>query len=173
YTRFILPAYPAMILGALLIARDVVDLFRKPISDVKRARLRWAVLAIFLGITLSHEIRYIKRFGLFNFATFETANYTSCRWTDQTIPSNSLVAAMQMSSALKFYTGRPVVRWDWLMSDRWPAVKKHAAERGYQWYALLLPFEIEDAQKKIGGRWTKIGARDQVSLWRIELASDR
>jgi hypothetical protein len=36
-------------------------------------------------------------------------------------------------------------------------VKKRAAERGYQWYALLMPFEIEEAQKRLSGKWTKMG----------------
>jgi hypothetical protein len=168
YTRFLLPAYPAMILGALLVARDVVGLLGKSISEINRARLRWIVLAILLGVTLSHENRNIKRFDLFNFGPHEIVHYTSCRWADQAIPDHSLVVSMQMSGSLGFYTQRPIVRWDWLDPVNWPTVKKHAAERGYRWYALLMPFEIEEAQKKMSGRWTKVGMLDQVSLWQIE-----
>jgi len=172
YTRYLLPAYPAMILGALLVARDVVGLLGKWISEVNQARLRWVVLAILLGVTLSHENRYIKRLDLFNFASGVIVHNTSCRWADQTIPSKSLVVAMQMSGALGFYTERPIVRWDLLDPVNWPTVKKHAAERGYRWYALLMPFEIEEAQKKVGGRWTKLGMLDRFSLWQVELTSD-
>jgi hypothetical protein len=172
YTRFLLPAYPAMILGALLVARDVVGLLWKWISDVNRARLRWVVLAILLGVTLSHENRYIRRFDIFNFGPREIIHYTSSRWADQAIPNNSLLAAMHMGGALGFYTGRPVVRWDWLKPEQLSVMKKHAAERGYRWYALLLPFEFEDAQKKIGGKWTKVGTLDPVILWQVELTSD-
>ena len=123
YTRFLLPAYPAMILGALLVARDVVGLLRKWIGDANRARLRWIVLAILLGITLSHENRNIKRYGLFKFGPREIVHYTSCRWADQTIPSNSLVVSMHMSGALRFYTERPIVRWDWVDPERWHSEK--------------------------------------------------
>jgi dolichyl-phosphate-mannose-protein mannosyltransferase len=168
YTRFLLPAYPAMILGALLVARDVVGLLRKWISEANQARMRWIVLAILLGVTFSHENRNIKRYGLFKFGPREIVHYTSCRWADQTIPSNSLVVSMHMSGALRFYTERPIVRWDWLDPERWPVVKKNAAERGYQWYALLWPFEVEEAQKRLGGKWTKLGMLDQISLWQIE-----
>jgi len=171
YTRFLLPAYPAMILGALLVARDVVGLLRKWISEANRARLRWIVLAILLGTTLSHENRNIKRYGLFKFGPSDIVHYTSCRWADQTIPSNSLVVSMHMSGGLRFYTERPIVRWDWVDPERWPMVKKNAAERGYQWYALLMPFEVDEAQKRLGGKWAKLGMLDQMSLWRIELAS--
>jgi hypothetical protein len=80
---------------------------------------------------------------------------------------------MQMSGALKFYTTRPIVRWDGVTPMQWPEVKKHAADSGYQWYALLWPFEVEEAQKRMGGKWTKLGMLDQFSLWRVELASDQ
>jgi hypothetical protein len=169
WTRFLLPAYPAMILGALLVARDIVGLFGKWISEDHRARLRWIILAILLGVTLSHEDRNIKRFDLFNFGANEIAHKTSCHWADQAIPSHSLLAAGQMSGALDFYTQRPIVRYDWLDPVKWATVKKHAAERGYQWYALLMDFEIEGAQDQMGGRWTKLGVIGPISLWRIDL----
>jgi hypothetical protein len=172
WTRFLLPAYPAMILGALLVARDLVGLFAKWIIEVNRARLRCVVLAILVGVTLSHENRNIKRFDLVNFGAGEIAHKTSCRWADQTIPGHSLLAAGHMSGALDFYTQRPIVRYDWLDPVKWTTVKKHAAERGYQWYALLMDFEIEGAQNQMGGRWTRLGIIGPISLWRVELAPD-
>jgi hypothetical protein len=161
-----------MILGALLVVRDVAGLFRKWLTEVNQARLKWVVLAILLGVTLSHENRNIRKFDLFNFGAGEIAHYNSCRWADQTMPSNSLVVSWQMSGALWFYTERPIVRLDWTWPHQWSAVKKRAAERGYQWYALLMPFEIEEAQKRLSGKWTKMGMVGPVSLWRIEPSSE-
>jgi hypothetical protein len=172
YTRFLLPGYPAMILGALLVLRDVADRLGKRFSEINRPLLRWAVLLILVGVTLSYEGLYIKRQDLYNFGPNEIVHYSSCRWADRTIPNNSLVATMQMSGAMKFYTERPIIRWDWLEADRLPTVKKHAAEKGYKWYALLMPFEVEDAQKKMGGTWTKLGMHQNISLWRIESPAD-
>jgi 4-amino-4-deoxy-L-arabinose transferase-like glycosyltransferase len=172
YTRFLLPGYPALVLGAVLIARDLSELLKKWVSEVNRARLKWVVLILMVAVTLSHERRYIRRLGLFDVAAGEGWYPASCRWADKQLPSNSLIASMQMSGALKFYTSRPIVRWDAVTPGQWPEVKKRAAERGYQWYALLWPFEIEEAQKRIGGRWTKVGMLDQFSLWRIELTSE-
>jgi hypothetical protein len=83
-----------------------------------------------------------------------------------------LIVSKQISGALKFFTGRPIVRWDFITPENWPEVKKQAAEKGYQWYALLGPWEIEEAQKRISGKWTKMGSQDQFSLWRIEPVAD-
>jgi hypothetical protein len=173
YTRFLLPGYPALVLGLVLIARDLPELLRRRLGESDLARLKWVVLIIMVAVTLSHERRNIKRFNIFGMNVHEEANSSSCRWADQQVANKSVIASMQMSGALKFYTSRPIIRYDWVTPEQWPEVKKHAAERGYQWYALLQPFEIEDAKKRMGGKWTKLGMLDQISLWRIELASDQ
>ncbi len=170
YTRFLLPGYPALILGVLLIARDIPEVFRRLVNEQNRARLKWVVLAIFLGVTLSHEKRYINKINVPNISVMHSVYPASCRWADQQLPSQSLIVSMQFSGALKYYTSRPIVRWDEITPEQLPVVKKHAAEKGYQWYALLSPEEIEDAQKRLGGRWTKLGALDHISLWQIDLA---
>jgi hypothetical protein len=173
YTRFLLPGYPALILGVVLIARDLPELLSNWVNERNRVRLKWAVLIIMVAVTLSHERRYIRKFDIFSIGRGEEWYPLSCRWADQQLPSQSLIVSMQFSGALKFYTDRPIVRWDEMTPGQWPEVKKRAAERGYQWHALLLPFEVEEAQKRLGGKWTKLGMLDQTSLWKIELASNQ
>ena len=170
YTRFILPAYPAMILGALLTARDVVELLKRWVSERSRARLRWVVLAGLLIAALGSERSYIKRFDVFSVGEGESVHSASCRWADQLLPNQALVVSMEMSGALKFYTQRPILRWDMVTPDQWKLLKDRVAERGYQWYALLHPHEVEDAQKRLPGKWVQEGTLRHVSLWRIEPA---
>ncbi len=172
YTRFLLPGVPAIILGALLVARDVIGLTGTFVSERNLARLKWIVLIILVAVTLSHERRNIARFDVFSIGAGELTHPDSCRWADRMLPNHSFVVSMQMSGALKFYTERPILRWDIVEPMQWSVAQKHAAERGYRWYALLHPFEIEDAQKRLGGKWTKLGMYKQVSLWQIEPASD-
>jgi len=168
YTRFLLPGFPAMILGALLVARDGAGLFERFVREDYRARLKWVALAILLAVTLSHERRYIRRFDVFNFGPGEIVHSTSCRWADRMIPRQSLVVSMQMSGALKFYTDRLIVRWDFVEPAQWPVLKSRAAEKGHQWYALLMPFEIEEAQRRLSGKWVRVGTFNQLSLWQID-----
>ena len=162
YTRFLLPGIPALILGALLTARDVTGLSKEPSRAVQRV-----VLFILLFVTLGSELSYVRHFNLFVTGAAESANASSCQFADQKLPEKSLVAAMQMSGALKFYTRHMIVRCDMVEPSQWRLLKERARERGYQWYALLMPFEIEDAQKRMPGKWEQIGAVEQISLWRI------
>jgi hypothetical protein len=171
YTRFLLPAFPAMILGALLTVRDVAGLFKRPISERNRARLSWVVLAILLAAVFGSARHYIKRFDIFSVGAGESVHSASCRWADKIIPSQALVVSMEQSGALKFYTRRPTLRWDLVTPDQWQLLKNRAAERGYEWYALLQPHEVEDAQKRLTGKWVQIGKLRHMSLWRIETTS--
>lgn len=165
YTRFLLPGIPALILGALLTVRDVAGLLK----GSSRAAQRVALLAILL-VTLGCEWYYARHFNVFAAGAVQSVNASSCLWADRRLSDQSLVAAKEMSGALKFYTRRLIVRCDLVEPSQWLSLKERARERGYQWYALLMPFEIEDAQKRMPGKWEKIGAVEQVSLWRIDAA---
>jgi hypothetical protein len=77
-----------------------------------------------------------------------------------------------MSGAIKFYMSRPIVRHERVGADQWQTLQARAAEKGYQWYALLLSQEVEEAQKRLPGRWTRLGMLRQISLWQIETAKD-
>jgi hypothetical protein len=170
YTRFLLPAYPAMILGALLAARDVVHLLKPLAPERNRARLSLAPLAILLAAALSSEQHYVRRFNVFITGDAESVHAASCRWADRMLPDQAAVVSMEMSGALKFYTQRPIVRWDWVEPGQWQVLKGRAAEKGYRWYALLQPQEVEEAQKRLPGKWVQIGTLRHISLWQIELA---
>jgi hypothetical protein len=168
YTRFLLPAYPALILGALLTARDVAGLLKNSVSESNRAWLSRVVLILLLVVTLGAAKRQTRELGVLSIGAGELLYSESCRWADQMLPAQSLVVSMQMSGALKFYTQRLVIRWDEVKPDQWRPLKEHAAERGYQWYALLQPHEVEEAQRRLPGKWVQIGRLRHISLWRIE-----
>jgi 4-amino-4-deoxy-L-arabinose transferase-like glycosyltransferase len=168
YTRFLLPAYPAFILGALLTARDISGLLKNSVSESSRVWISRVVMVFLLIATFNTAKPQIKELEVLRIGKGESVYSESCRWADQALPEQSLVVSMQMSGALKFYTQRLVVRWDEVAPDQWQRLKEHAAERGYQWYALLHPHEIEEAQRRLPGQWVEVGAVRQVSLWRIE-----
>jgi hypothetical protein len=163
YTRFLLPGVPALILGALLTARDVAGLLRGSSRVAQQAVL----LLLLLG-ALGCEWYHIRRFNVFLTRAAQASNAYSCLWADGRLPDRSLVAAKEMSGALKFYTQRLIIRYDLVGPSQWLLLKEHARAREYQWYALLMPFEIEDAQKRMPGKWEKIGTIEQNSLWRID-----
>jgi len=168
YTRFLLPGIPALILGALLLAREAIGWFAARVGEGRRPIFKWASAALLLAVVLQYELYYVSDFNVFITGEVEARLPAACRWADRALPAEALVVSMEMSGAIKFYTQRPIVRWDIVAPDQWPLVKAHAAEKGMKWYALLMPHEVEEAKKRLPGAWTELGVEGPVSMWQIE-----
>jgi hypothetical protein len=171
YTRFLLPAMPALILGTLLVVRDLIARYEPSISGRGGVWMRRAAVALLLVISLGFERHHVERFRLLKVAAVDKVYADSCRWADRILPNRTLLVSGEMSGALKFYTGRPIVRYELVESGQLPLLRTRAAEKGYQWNALLMSHEIEAAQKRFPGKWTQLGALHQLSLWQIEPTS--
>src|SRR5262245_4074740 len=170
YTRFLLPAMPALILGTMLVVRDVGKLIERSVKGRQGVWLRLATAIVLIGVTLAFERQSVERFYLLRVAALDMAQADFLMQSDRLLPRQALMVATEMSGAIKYYTGRPIVRYDRVGADQWQTLQARAAEKGYQWYALLLPEEAEEAQKRLPGRWTRLGTRLQLSLWQIETA---
>ena len=168
YTRFLLPAMPALILGTLLIVRDLVKFHEHLAVGRRGIWLRRAAVTILLVVVLGFERQSVEHFRLLRVAAQDMVFADSCRWADRILPNQALVVSMEMSGAVKYYTGRPIVRYERVDAEQWKTLQARAAEKGFQWYALLMPEEIEQAHRHLPGRWTKLGMFRQISLWQIE-----
>jgi len=167
-TRFLLPGIPAMILATAILARDL------PLALENRNLLRGLVrrrtvigIALLVAI-LAIEVNHIRRFDLLGMARGETVYRDASRWAASSLPSGSLLVAMQMSGALKYYTGLPIVRWDSIDPGRFQALRQSLEAHGLHWYALLWPFEATDFRKRLPGPWTRIGVWRDIGLWRLD-----
>ncbi len=163
YTRFLLPGYPALILGALLTTEHLLA----NLLD-KRRQLAWAVGLALLLVAVGCAWQYDRKLQALRVGREQANNAESCRWADARLPTQAMVVAGGMSGALKFYTKRPILRWESLPLEVWPSVKNRVQERGCQFYALLLPYEIEEAQRRARGIWRAQGHWGNISLWQIE-----
>lgn len=151
YTRFLLPAIPALIVGALLV------------TSAWDRRIR-AVLLISVVVAGAY---WSDHYGVQVFDRGEQIYITSVEGMEAVIPERSVVIAMQMSGAIRFYTGRPAVRYDLIDPDKFQVLRAHASATGHRWYALLSDFEVGEANKKTGARWTPIARWKDVSLYEL------
>jgi 4-amino-4-deoxy-L-arabinose transferase-like glycosyltransferase len=164
YTRYLLPAIPALILASLLVARDGLS----PQREGRAAPLRRGLAVLALAIVLAFESSRIRGLDVLRFGEGERLYPDVCRWAESKVPPRSLVVSMQMSGALKYYTNLTPVRWDWIQPDQVSLLRERARAEGYQWFALLAPFENEELQKRLPWGWTKMGTQRDVTLWRLD-----
>ena len=167
YTRFLLPAYPALILGALFFARELAERLRSRLGPERGGRVSAAALAAALALTLGAALYHVDRFNLRVTGEVDAANLASCRWADRTLPAQAMIASMQMSGAIKYYTQRMILRYDLIAPHEWEIVRRQAHDRGIELYALLAPFEIEEARRQLPGAWAQLGRVQGIELWKL------
>jgi len=67
---------------------------------------------VLLAAMILLGVRHIHRFELFSIRAGECAYRDASFLAASTVPDRSLIVSMQMSDALKYYTSRPIARWD-------------------------------------------------------------
>lgn len=167
YLRFLLPSLPALIIGALLLWEGVARALRRV-----RPRMA-AILGVVLLLTVAFlQSRQERSHGVMGIKKSDERYVEAATHAKQNLPGDAIVACMQMSGSLYYYTNLRLVRWDLLNA------KEHRAEtlytelrgRGFQLYALLFPFEVEDAQRQLPGEWEKLEDISGITLWMIKPA---
>ena len=63
---------------------------------------------------------------------------------------------MQFSGAIYYHTNLPIVRWDCIDAGKVASFLKNAAAQNRPIYAVLWPWEMDDALRRFGGDWSKI-----------------
>jgi hypothetical protein len=110
YFRFLLPALPAVFVGAgALIAAACLRL---------PSPLRGIALLTAMTLACSFNANEARRQGAFAFLRFSEARYQiTGRYLEAMLPPNAVVIAGQESAAVHHYAGRPIVRWDIMYVD--------------------------------------------------------
>jgi 4-amino-4-deoxy-L-arabinose transferase-like glycosyltransferase len=165
YLRFVLPAAPAFIGGALWVVRWIA----------RRATAGWtphpaAAMAAFLlalaGIGAT-ELRWDKRWQVLAVGHGEAGYRLAMDWLKIHAPPNAVLTVMQASGAAFYYTDFIAVRWDQMSPQLFPEVAAAAARDGRPIYAPLFPFETESAlHERMPGRWDRMGQVRDIVIWR-------
>lgn len=159
YMRFILPAFSALIVLALLVAQQI-GLGLQP----ARRRAAGAVLAI---LVVGWNAYWIAHFGVWRRS--EGRYQAAAHWAAENLPPNAVVLAMQVSGSLLYYTPFTFVRYEQFDRDSLAQVEQACDAAGRPIYAVLFPFETDTALKvRMPGTWTRIGSVAEISIWRRE-----
>lgn len=149
-TRFLLPAVPALIFGALLL-------------PVKR------VFAILFAVAMILvPIKQTRALHVLDVPRREHVYLDSVIWAEREIPDDAMVIAGLFTGTFFFYEDRWTVNWPMLDGDRFQLLRAYAAPR--KWYALLSDVELppEELRRRYPGRWVAVGRREDVTLWRLD-----
>jgi hypothetical protein len=157
YLRFLLPAFPAIVVLALL---GMERFQARP-----RTRLVPAALIV---VSLALCWYGWRRDRIGNLGRNQNTYSTVCLWARENLPANAAVCAMEASSALYYYTDFPVVRWDWMDETNRSLLKDGIARSNRPLFAIFFLSEEEAALKLLPGKWTQIESFKFFRVWRYE-----
>jgi len=133
YLRFLLPAFPLVfvVMGGILTAA----LLRLA------APIRAPLLLCTLAAVGSFNVVRAEHEQAFNMQRYESRYRLAGRFLASALPPRAVIVAVQQSGSARYYTRRPILRWDWLDPDLDTAV---AALRARGWHPV---FVVEDWER--------------------------
>jgi len=162
--RFILPAFPALILMGML---GVEALAR--FSPFHGDRWRAAAAVILAGWAVGGSWHQSPARGVFHVRQYEAAYTAAGEAAREQFAARSIVLCFQTSGAVHFYTGFPVLRWDRLTPDSFAARARAAQQAGLAVHAVLFPQEEKEAlAERCPGPWRQLATVAGINLWQLE-----
>jgi hypothetical protein len=153
YLRFLLPAFPAVIIAGLLVAQNF------------RSVPPWCALVPVLAVQL-----FIGRELQITAIRDEERRYVlATRWLDARAPKGAVVFTGQLSGAIHYYSERQIIiRPELMPPDRLALVQQAAREARLEIYAALFPFEIGPFFERFSAaHWELVGELPAVTFYRL------
>jgi len=167
YLRFLLPAFPPLIVGALCVSGA---LWRAWGGRSRSSRVATALATIVAALAVGYNAYWNSRLDVPAIGPNERVYTDTAAWATTNLPQDATVLAMQASGSLFYYTSFPIVRWDRCNRAALEQLELRALAAGRPVYAVLFAFEINDlrAFDRVPGRWTRVQQIRHVSVWRFE-----
>ncbi|MDQ6893186.1 MAG: glycosyltransferase family 39 protein [Acidobacteriota bacterium] len=165
YTRYLLPGIPALAISAAMAGEDLLGWLRS--RGTWPRRLGTAAIAASFLFVCGTGIRLGRKYDILDIGRGESAYPETIRWASARVPGRALVLAMQFSGAMRAYGWGDFVRWDWIDPKDFPGFRSEMEAAGYRFYALLLPFEVEQATPLLPKGWKYLGSNRDASLFEL------
>ncbi len=162
YLRFLLPAFPAIIIGGLWVLRELWVRHLGPLMPSPLVARSCGIAAII--VILIHAAFWHHRLNAHLIGFGESIYSESSTWARENLPADAIILTEQTSGALTYYTDFSLVRWDSLNPEKFARLTAVVGKRPL--VAALFPHEVQPAlAPRLPGRWQEIGAVRHVTFW--------
>jgi hypothetical protein len=159
YMRFLLPAFPGLIVGMLAVLTALAR--RSPF-------LKFLGCLLITCFLLRWNVVWTRKLYALDSGFRERVYAEACAFIKNSIPQNSVICCMQESGAILYYTNLTIVRWDCIGEKDFPEVVSACRKTGQPIYMVLFPSEEDAALKKFpGARWENSGNARYVGIWHL------
>jgi hypothetical protein len=143
YLRFLLPA---MAVAAIAVSVFIAMVIRRlPLAARAPVALAMALLLATWHVATAREL------GVFRFAARQSRAMLAGRYLESALPEHAVVIAGEQSGAVRYYSGRSIVRWDFLKPADLALVTNELASAGYDLWIALDDWEVPLYREKFPG----------------------
>jgi hypothetical protein len=140
YLRFLLPALAIAMIAVAAMAAAIIG--RLPPAA------RAPVLAVLVLALAAANIHAARSRGVFRFAAYQSRAALAGRYLESALPPKTVVIAGEQSGAIRYYTGRSIVRWDFIEAGSLDRAIDQLAGAGYDLWIALDAWEEELFRQK-------------------------
>jgi hypothetical protein len=142
YTRFLLPAIPVMLFFSVAVSlwtlRRLPRVLRAPVTA-----------ALFLALVVA-EVHLARTLGAFDIRFQERKYPLAGAFVRERLPPAAFVLAVQHSGSIRYYAGRPTLRWDVILPRHLDQVLATLRAQGFEPFAVVDGGEDEDFRRRFG-----------------------
>lgn len=158
--RFVLPAFPAAIVGAMLVAQACLAYH----SEAAQRQILFAVAAWSLGWGLI----WCQPLRSWRIGHDEHAYVEATTWAREHLPAGTVIFGSQTTGAQHYYTDFVTVHWPFAHEPDALKIVTGAKKDGRAIYAMLFPHEEGMLRERpLPGRWEAAGQVRHISIWRL------
>jgi len=168
YLRFLLPVMPAVLIGALLVAKELEELAIGRWGSRRAVRLLIAALLVGVALWAVASSRHWNRFfRVVHLASREVEYPQGVAWMARQVPPDAAIACFQTSGAVYAYSRFPVIRYDILDRDSAGRLGRELHAHRTPVFALLFEFEVPGFRERYGDAFVELGRSGRSSLWKL------
>jgi hypothetical protein len=161
YLRFLLPAVPAVVVGALLVLRALFT----GVAAQRAPAAAAAAIALLIAWSggFNHSLHPLE------VGNTEHRYEDLADWMERNVPHDAVCLTMQASGALFYYTQFTFIRWDVIDRGNVGRIESAVRESRRPLYAVLFPFEYDGSHlpaSRMPGRWRQVGSVADIVILR-------
>ena len=143
YLRFLLPAWPAL----LILTADGLAIVTARLPRLAQA----VVLAVGSVLLVGYQVEFAVTHGVFAQRDAESRYELVGDYVSSFTPANAVVLSMQHSGSLRYYGHRVTLRYDWIAPESLDSTIALLRERGYRPFIVLDDWEEPVFKQRFAG----------------------
>lgn len=165
--RFLLPAFPALVLAAMVGLENLTQWTPARFRD----RARVGLLAGVGVMAVTSAVYWNRALHVAVTGRLDLHYREAGTWVRDHVPEDAVVSCMVTSGALYYYASVATLRYDGISTEVAERYLQRLRHTNRPTYALLFPFELEPAKAVHGSdRWEKVRQFGDITLWRLHAA---